>query len=610
MEQDEAISPDGRKNVFGSDLLVELLKAYDINYVSANIGATFRSIWESLVNVREEARMKGDETYPETISVCHEEIAVAMAHGYAKAIGKPMAVLLHDLVGLQHATMAIYNAWVDRVPIMLIGAEGPMDPNNRRPWIDWIHTANFPNEIVRDYVKWDDFPWTMESVPESFARGYNTAMSKPHGPVYICLDGGYLEQRTPMVDLRKYREAHPPSMPVEMGHASLQKLAGELMEASNPVILAGSVGKMHPESVPALISLAEATGSAVIDLGDVFTFPNNHPLDLTNGREEVLKSADFVLALDVNNLERGLSKTDKATREIHPLIGEGTRVVSIGLNDIVQRGWAADFQRLYPVSYSIMADTSKAIPDLVRVFGEKLSAAAGNARDAVERRLGEYGSMHERIRKQVAETARKGWNDSPLSLPRLAREIWEVVKDRDWIIAGGSLNTGPLSGWVRKLWDWEKPGCFLGTSGAGGLGYGLPAAVGSALAYRDDPGKLVLNIQSDGDMLFTPSALWTAAHYRIPLLTIMFNNRSYYNDAEHNRLIAEARGRNPDLAFRTGGDITDPYVDFAKMAQSYGIYGAGPIDSPDEVGPALEEALRVVEKDRKPALVDVIAKHR
>ena len=598
------------KEVYGSDLLVELLKTYGIEYVPANIGATFRGIWESLVNMRENALKAGDSGYPEAISVCHEEIAVAMAHGYAKATGKPLAVILHDLVGLQHATMAIYNAWVDRVPIILVGAEGPMDMNNRRPWIDWIHTANFPNQLIRDYVKWDDFPWTMESVPESFARAYNTAMSKPHGPVYICLDGGYLEKKTSSMDLGKYREEHPAPLKIEAGTGTLQKLAKEMLDAQYPVILAGSVGKLQPDSVQALVLLAETTGAAVIDQGDGFSFPNSHSQDLTQGKTDVMRTADFVLALDVNNLEQALSGTNKETREIHSLLGRDAKLVSIGLNDLVQRSWAADYQRLYPVSYSIQADTSAAIPSLTKICVDMIGESGSKYYSTIQERKAKLSKQHDSLVKKILEDSRRGWDDIPISLPRLASEIWESIKGHDWVLAGGSLHAGPLDGWCRRLWAFEKPGCYYGTSGAGGLGYGLPSSIGVALAYRNDPKKLVINIQSDGDMLFTPSALWTAAHYKLPLLVVMFNNRSYYNDAEHNRLVAAARGRDPDTAFRTGGDITDPAVDFGKMAQSYGLYGAGPVTSPGEIRNAVEEALKVVMKDRKPALVDIITKHR
>ncbi len=598
------------KEVYGSDLFVELLKTYGIEYVPANIGATFRGIWESLVNMRENALKAGDSGYPEAISVCHEEIAVAMAHGYAKATGKPLAVILHDLVGLQHATMAIYNAWVDRVPIILVGAEGPMDMNNRRPWIDWIHTANFPNQLIRDYVKWDDFPWTMESVPESFARAYNTAMSKPHGPVYICLDGGYLEKKTSSMDLGKYREEHPAPLKIEAGTGTLQKLAKEMLDAQYPVILAGSVGKLQPDSVQALVLLAETTGAAVIDQGDGFSFPNSHSQDLTQGKTDVMRTADFVLALDVNNLEQALSGTNKETREIHSLLGRDAKLVSIGLNDLVQRSWAADYQRLYPVSYSIQADTSAAIPSLTKICVDMIGESGSKCYSTIQERKAKLSKQHDSLVKKIREDSRRGWDDIPISLPRLASEIWESIKGHDWVLAGGSLHAGPLDGWCRRLWAFEKPGCYYGTSGAGGLGYGLPSSIGVALAYRNDPKKLVINIQSDGDMLFTPSALWTAAHYKLPLLVVMFNNRSYYNDAEHNRLVAAARGRDPDTAFRIGGDITDPAVDFGKMAQSYGLYGAGPVTSPGEIRNAVEEALKVVMKDRKPALVDIITKHR
>src|SRR5437016_11831401 len=160
---------------YGSDLIVDALRALGIEYAALNPGATFRGLHDSLVNY-------GGNERPGIIQCCHEEIAVAVAHGYAKAAGKPMAAIVHDVVGLQHASMAIFNAWCDRTPILVMGGTGPMNTSKRRPWIDWIHTALVQGNWVRDFVKWDDQPVGIEAIPSSMMRGYRIAMSDPTGP--------------------------------------------------------------------------------------------------------------------------------------------------------------------------------------------------------------------------------------------------------------------------------------------------------------------------------------------------------------------------------------------------------------------------------------------
>ncbi len=163
---------------YGSDLIVDLLKAFRIEYAALNPGASFRGLHDSLVNY-------GGNRMPEIILCCHEEIAVTMAFGYARVTGKPMAAIVHYIVGLQHATMAIYNAWSSRVPILVLGGTGPMDTTKRRSGTDWVHTALVQGQQVRDYVKWDDQPASVESVPEALIRAHRLATTEPQGAVWM-----------------------------------------------------------------------------------------------------------------------------------------------------------------------------------------------------------------------------------------------------------------------------------------------------------------------------------------------------------------------------------------------------------------------------------------
>jgi thiamine pyrophosphate-dependent acetolactate synthase large subunit-like protein len=583
----------GERTRYGSDVVVEVLKDYQVEYVAANIGSTFRGIWDSVVNY-------GHGRTPRPISVCHEEIGVALAHGYTKACGRPMAVLLHDLVGLQHASMAVYNAWCDRVPVLLLGAAGPMGTERRRPWIDWVHTAVLPNSQVRDYVKWDDFPYTIRSVPESLIRAYGQMMTEPRAPVYVCFDAGYLEDSLPpgfsIPDVKKYPTPEGPAADPE----ALRRIARELVSASAPLIVAGRTGR-RKQSVGLLVQLAELVGASVVDLGHSFSFPNTHPLDATG--MGAMEEADVILSLDAPMLEAVTTDSDKTTRRATSLTREDVRLFEIGLDGLLVRSWAGDYQRLVRAEVRILGETSSAIRWLSEESSEIIEKDRG-ARDAVIERTALAKKRHDLYRRKWRQEASRRSDELPISPPRLALEVWEKIRATDWVLVNGTL-----AGWARRLWDWTEPGCFLGVSGGAGLGYGLPASVGAALALKGE-GRIAIDLQPDGDLLYSASALWTAAHYRVPLLVVVFNNRAYHNDAEHNRLVSLARGRNAAEAYREGGDLRDPEVDFAALAKSYGVRGMGPVERADELGGSLERAVRTVRKEGRPALVDVVTSVR
>ena len=589
-------APEKKLAVYNSDVVVDILRKYGIEYVSTNIGSTFRGLWDSLINYG------GDES-PKSISCCHEEIAVAIAHGYAKASGKPMVALLHDTVGLQHGTMAIYNAWCDRVPIIILSATGPLDTSKRRPWIDWVHTSSTPNELVRNYVKWDDFPFSFSGVPQSLSRAYNLSVTDPKAPVFVCFDAGYLENKieSDVVDrpLVPDLNSNPPSTYPPVDSAYLERIARMLLDAENPIIVAGTTGRNH-SSVKSLVELAEASGTRVYDTMERFNFPNTHPLDAEQGD---IAGCDVVLSLDTAKLEQVLMTVDKATRKTKFLPNKDARIVKVGLEELLTKSWASDYQGIVRSELSLLADTSTTIPKLAELC-RRLASDNPSLRNRIEERTSQARRSHQITKERFKKEAEKEWNDTAISLPRLAGEVWELVKGKPWVLANGDLRK-----WVRRLWNMEEAGCYLGGSGGAGLGYGMPASIGAALALKNH-NKIVIDFQPDGDCLFTASAFWTAAHYRIPLLTIMFNNRLYYNDAEHNKLVAMERGRDAEVAFHNGGDINDPPVDFAKLAKAQGVYGEGPINTPEEIKPAIERGLRIVEVKREPALVDIIVKPR
>jgi len=344
---------------YGSDIIVDLMKAFDIEYAAFNPGATFRGIHDSILNY-------GGNKCPEVIFCCHEEYSVAIAHGYAKAKGKPMVAITHNIVGLQHASMAIFNAWCDRVPVIVMGGTGPMDATRRRPWIDWIHTALVQGNQVRDYVKWDDQPFSLKSVPESFIRGYRIATTEPQAPVYICYDADIQEDpiKTP-IEIPDLNRFAPPA-PIQGNSEALKHAAELLVGAKSPLIIADLLGRNHA-AVDALVKLAELLAIPVIDKGKRFNFPNTHALDITEGGREFLAKADVILALDVPDLYGSLVSLNRTTRVSEYVIRPSAKIIHIHMNDMLLKSWAHDYHVLPPVDVPISADTSVAIPELVSI---------------------------------------------------------------------------------------------------------------------------------------------------------------------------------------------------------------------------------------------------
>ncbi len=580
---------------YGSDLIVDLMKAYEIEYAALNPGATFRGLHDSIVNY-------GGNRMPQIILCNHEEIAVAVAQGYAKAKGRPMAAIVHNVVGLLHAAMAIYTAWLDRAPVLVMGGTGPMAVEHRRPWIDWIHTALVQGNAVRDYVKWDDQPASLQGIVESFIRGHRIATTEPQGPVYLCFDAGLQEQKldgpVPILDLGRYA---PPTR-AHADPSALQTAARWLIEAEHPVVLADYVGR-NPEAVPSLVRLAESLALPIIDLGSRFNFPNTHTLDLTDAEEVLLPQADVVLALDVFDIQKAVATTDRTARLARSLLPPNARIVHISFNDFMVRSWVQEQGRLQPVDLPITADTSLAVPALADLL-ERAVKDDGALRARRDQRRERLERMHNSMRDRWRDAAERARDEHPISLPRLALDLWDVVKDEDWVLVNRNLR-----GWTWRLWAWSgRTGVpYVGAHMGGGVGYGIGHSIGAALAYNGS--RLCIDIQPDGDLLYTPSALWTAAHHRIPLLIVMFNNRSYYNDEEHQVLMARARSRSVENA-HIGQAMADPPVDFAGMARSFGIEAWGPVEEPRDLRPALERAVRCVMRERKPALVDVFMQSR
>jgi acetolactate synthase-1/2/3 large subunit len=580
---------ESAKRGWASDVIVDMLHRYELPYAALNPGASYRGLHDSIVNYG------GD--MPRMMLCQHEETAVQIAHGYAKASGTPMVAILHNLVGLLHANLAIYYAYLDRAPVFIIGATGPMDETKRRPYIDWTHTAHVQGQAVRDYTKWDYQPATIDGVPESFARAYGVMMTEPRGPVYLCYDAGL--QEAPLdhdVPLPPVDAVKVPS-PIAADSDALARAADLLVKAERPVILAEYVGR-DPAGFESLIKLAETVSAPVFDINRRLNFPNRHPLNMSMVKD-VFRDADLILCLDTRDWEKPTTELVSTTRTITSLVPSTCKWVDIGFGDLELSSWSMDYQRLLHADVRVLADTTTAIPVLTNLCAQRL---AGNS-DLKTRNENRYASIkvrHETARAKWAQEAQADWDASPIPLPRLASEVWTAIKDEDWVLTAGTLED-----WTRKLWDFDKPyrhpGKSLGTSTQIGISLGV------ALAHRGT-GRLVVDLQPDGDLMFDAGALWVAAKHKIPMLVVMYNNRAYYNDWEHQIRMARQRGTPVERA-HIGMDLSGPDPDFAGLARAMGWYAEGPIDQGKDVAPALRRAIEKV-KAGQPALIDTITQKR
>jgi acetolactate synthase-1/2/3 large subunit len=588
--QSPAILPAHPNRRYGSDLVVDLLQRYEIPYVSLNPGSSYRGLHDSLVNY--------GGNNPEMIVCQHEEIAVFLAHGYAKATGRPMAAIVHDTVGLLHCAMAIYYAYLDRVPIMILGATGPMDPARRRPGIDWIHTTVLQAQPIRDYIKWDRQPVSPQEVVDSFARAHRVAMQEPQGPVYLVYDAGLQEDSLDAEVALPNPDRVTPGTFAYPDPRAIDQLSGMLVAAQMPVIIAGYAGR-HPSAFQALVDLAEASGAAVIDRHDRLNFPTRHPLNVTGTETDLLRRADLVLSVDVKDLYGPLVELDRLTRTTTFVTPSGCKIAEIGYRDLNISKWSDEYQQLVEVDLQILADSSVALPLLTESVKQK-TASDSTAGARVQSRTEEIGRIHASAQTAWEDEAKRDWDVSPTSTARLASEVWEAIKGEDWV-----LTANTLSNWALRLWDFDQPyrhpGNALGTSTQIGI------ALGVALAYKGT-GKLVVDIQPDGDLLFDAGALWVATNQQIPLLVVMYNNRAYYNDWEHQIRLAHHRGTPVENAW-VGQAIDYPAPNFAGLARSFGWYAEGPIEDPAQVGGAIRRAIEAVKRGQ-PALVDTVTQAR
>jgi thiamine pyrophosphate-dependent acetolactate synthase large subunit-like protein len=569
-----------------SDVMVDVIKSLDIDYVTMNAGSSFRGLHESLLNY-------GGNKKPELLTCVHEEQAVAMAHGYAKVAGKPIIAACHGTVGLQHAAMAVYNAWCDRVPVIVI-AGNYLDGTERRV-LEWVHSAQDCIAPVRDYIKWDDAPVSLAQWNESLVRAHKIATTVPMGPVALVADSQLQEEEVGQAKPALPRPS--PAQPPRADDEALREAAKLLAGAETPVIVAERYAH-DQHGVQLLIELAETLQAAVVNRRGRMNFPNTHHL---NQGGNVVAQADVVLALEVtDNFGLFHNVADQIERKTTRIARPDAKLITLGSGELFWRSNYQGFGRYYGSDLAISGDAQASLPALIEAVKKELPAGKRRALDA---RATRWRAAQKARREQAIEAARYAWDASPVSTERLSAELWSAIRDRNW-----ALVAEPLFPSLHEFWEIDQYHQYIGGSGGAGMGYGAPTTVGAAVAHRD-AGRIAINIQKDGDLMYCPGSLWTAAHHRIPLLSVMHNNRAYHQELMHVQRMAARRRRGVDGSARTGNTLEDPNIDFATVAKGLGMWAAGPIDDPQKLGPVLREALAVVERG-EPALVDVVGQPR
>ena len=562
---------EGGRSKFASDYMVDLFRAMNMEYMFAMCASSFIGIHESIINY-------AGNSDPESITCTHEEISVAMANGYAKIEGKPVLVCVHGTVGTQHAAMAVYVAWCDRVPIYLV-LGNTQDATERAGEVFWVHSAQDPAAILRDMTKWDDNPVSLGHFLESAARAYSIAMTPPMGPVAIVVDDHMQDGEVPKdIRIPKVNVRTPPAGDI----SAVREAAKLLVDAEAPVIVTSRCARTSA-GVSQLVELAEALQAGVVDQHRRMNFPTRHPL---NGGAP--NQADVVLALeggDISNISR-LARQRNA------------RVISITAGDLFQRSNYGDYMRYAEVDLSIAADAEATLPFLIEEVKRLTSV---ERRRAFEARGKKIAAANQDTYDRAKADATYAWDASPISTARLSMELWQQIRNEDWSLVTGWVN------WPLRLWDFTKHYQYIGRAGGEGVGYYAPAAVGAALANKKH-GRFTVAIQPDGDLMVAPGALWTAAHHKIPLLIVMQNNRAYHQEVMWFQRQALLRNRSPEGLY-TGFGLRDPNIDFASLAKSMGVGASGPIADPKELGAAIRRGVQVVKRG-EPYLIDVVTQPR
>lgn len=541
--------------LYGSDLIAEALRDHGFPYICLNPGASYRGLHDSLVN------HLGNKT-PEIVTCMHEEHAVGIAQGYAKVTDTALAVAVHSNVGLMHASMGMFNAWCDRTPMLVIGATGPLDASKRRPWIEWIHTTVDQGSMVRGYTKWDDQPGSPEAAVDAIRRGVMLANTRPCGPVYVNLDVSIqeveIEERPILSSLdlvASPEDAEPPKR-------ALARALEILKNAKRPFIFCGR-GSRDGGAWADRIKLAERLGARTTSHMKLPAgFPTTHPAfvgetgwRLKGAVLDAIQNADAILMLDWLDAGNAIKLAFPPGVKRPPIIGVS--------NDFhIHRGWNMDYGGLPEVDVAIPTVPETTVRALLDGLGEGAPSQPLTSWDVPQiPAQGEIGLMD------------------------LARAFHHASAGREISITGRPL------GWPQNANEITHPLGFLGHTGGGGLGAGPAIGVGAALGLREmGSDRRAVAILGDGDYTMGLTSIWNAATLKLPVLFLIANNHSYYNDEDHQIKVARKRGRAEENA-PIGQRMQGPEPDLAGLARNLGLEAPEPVTDLADLPAALSHAL-------------------
>jgi len=568
----------------GSDLMTQVLRDLGVEYVASNPGSSFEGLQESIINYG-----NPPNKMPEFITALHEESAVTMAHGYGKAEGKPMCALLHATIGIQHAAMSIYQAYYDRAPVLIIVG--------RDEGFIAAHTAHDMAGMARSFTKWDAQPKTLEESLTAIQRAYNEAITPPCGPTLVVLDTELQKEEAKALKVPAYQ---PPRI-TGIESAQAKEIAKGLIDAQNPRI---AVGRLRtPQGVKAAVELAELVGASTSTAATngPMSFPQRHSLCGPGFNT----TYDYTLGLEAPGAQASITGPGLATLLSRDVTNIGFGGIAPGSGNRGGGGRGGRGAAAAAPALAITADAEASLPSIIEEVKRQLTA---DKRRAVQDRVIKHTEANQKARveaiTQAVEAKRAGWDASPVSTARVYSELWPLIINEDWCLSSPSGFSG---GHNAQLWDHNKPYSYLGGQGAGGMGYGAPASVGAALAAKSR-GRIVINVQTDGDLNYAPGVLWTAVHHKLPMLTVMHNNRAWHQELMFVEYMCGVRGRGTDRG-HIGTSLRDPFIDYAKMAAGYGMASEGPITDPKLLAAALKRGVESVRKGN-PYLIDVVTQPR
>jgi len=546
----------------GSDFMVDVIKSLGFEYVAANPGSSFEGLHESIINY-------GDNKLPELLTCCHEESSVAMAHGYAKIEGKPMLAVVHGNIGLQHASMAIYNAYADRVPVVVIAGNW-RDAGTRANGVNSYHSAQDMALIVRDYVKWDDEPASLTAFAESAVRAYKIAMTPPTEPVLLVIDHD--------VQLRAMGDARPriprltmPSPPAgEPG--AVRESARLLVAAENPRINAGRAART-PNGIALLVELAELLQAPVNGGGDRVNFPSRHPQFC--GMYPVPKDFEAVTGLRPDLLFL------VGCQGVHGAVSEPS-VMQIGPNPLLMG-------RHYPLDVAVQCELRETLRHVTEALKRSGDRVAGAARQRAKVR-----AFARLLIEREENLVREHEHDPGVHPSVLEAQLADVLPKNTVVVQESSTARTTLLPFGHGGMTWTR-------SGGGSLGFGVGAAIGAKIAVgRERP---VVCHLGDGALGYSAAGFWTMARYNTAILTVVSNNESY-QVVRHNwhKDMPDAKMFREDKY--PGLWLSAPAVDYVGLARSQGVEGES-VTSTKELEPALRRGMEKITRENRPYLIDV-----